>query len=427
MIGLMDCNNFFVSCERLFRPDLHKRPVMVLSSNDGCVVARSQEVKDLGVPMGAPYFEVTELCKKNHVTVFSSNFTLYRDISARVMTALREECGPIEVYSIDEAFFDVEKGLVEGRLDSIRANIIKKTGIPVSIGVATTKTLAKMANNIAKKGDVRRPTSNIFNGGEVGVCVMDDSLFGRVRSETLCGSVWGIGRETSAKLSAFNIKTVDDLLNVGLGFMRQQFGVHGERLFFELSGMTTQTYESIESAQVTISSTRSFAHSVRDRAVLESALGHHVIHVAEKLRERGMVASHLSIIAAPSRYGAYVLRKATAERELVIPTHDTTVLLKEALALLDTIYDPEIPYKKAGVTVSRIISEEYVSKSLFASPLKENQEGMYHTVDLINSRFGQGTVRPALMLGNGTWQDSKKLKSPEYTTKWTQIAYVKAI
>lgn len=413
MIGLMDCNNFFVSCERLFRPDLIKKPVAVLSANDGCIVARSQEVKDLGVPMGAPFFEIKDLCEKEGVTIFSSNFTLYRDLSARVMAALREECGSIVVYSIDEAFFELESEVDIEALTLMRARITQKTGIPVSFGVASTKTLAKIANAEAKRG--------------TGVSFLTDDRLQDIAHTVSCGSVWGIGRETAAKLATFNIKTVADLLLQGLGFMRQHFGVHGERLFFELSGIAAYTDDTEDAVHASISSTRSFAQIVRKRSVLESALGHHVAHVAEKLRERGVVASRLSIVAAPSRHGSYALRQGTAMRDLLVPTNDTTILLKESLSLLGTLYDAEIPYKKAGVTVSGIIPETYVSGNLFETPSKESGGGMYQTVDLINSRFGQGTIRPALTLGASAWQESKKRKSPEYTTQWAHIARVKAI
>jgi DNA polymerase V len=198
-IGLMDCNNFFVSCERLFRPDLLKKPVAVLSSNDGCIVARSQEVKELGIPMGAPYFMVRAICKKEGVTLFSSNFRLYRDISARVMHALCEEVDTFEVYSIDEAFFSIEETVTEEEVLLLRERIMQKTGIPVSFGIARTKTIAKAAGDHAKK--------------ESGVSILDATLWETKISEIPCGSIWGIGRQTSAKLTKLGINTVADLIS----------------------------------------------------------------------------------------------------------------------------------------------------------------------------------------------------------------------
>jgi DNA polymerase V len=239
--------------------------------------------------------------------------------------------------------------------------------------------------------------------------------------------VWGIGRETTLKLSALSIKTVDDLLSAGLGFMRQRFGVHGERLFFELSGIPTSQIRGEDSLKASISSTRSFAHVIHDKALLQSALGHHVAHIAEKLREQSVTASVLSIICAPSRYGAYALRKEGLHRELAFPTSDTVELLRETFVLLDILYDSSIPYKKAGVTVSGIIPEPFVPGRLFGDSGKERQEGMYQTIDSINNRFGKGTIRPGVTLNRGDWQESRKLKSPEYTTQWAHIASVKAI
>ncbi len=409
----MDCNNFFVSCERLFRPDLRQRPVAVLSSNDGCIVARSQEVKDLGVPMGIPLFEVKELCEKHNVTLFSSNFTLYRDISRRVMRALRDEYGSISIYSIDEAFFEVAEPVCVDAIMDIRSRIMQKTGIPVSFGIADTKTIAKVANGEAKRG--------------TGVVRIDLNEFKRIAPSISCGSVWGIGRETTLKLSALNINTVADLRSAGLGFMRHQFGVQGERLFFELSGIPASPGDVEDSIHGSISSTRSFAHAVHDKAMLQSALGYHVTHIGEKLRERCVTASVLSIMCTPSRYGAYALRKGNAHIELDCPTNDTGKLLKEAFILLDRLYEVGVPYKKAGITVSGIIPEAFVSGRLFNSPGGEKQEEMYQTIDSINNRFGRNTVRPGVTLNQGDWQENKRLKSPEYTTRWAHLARVKAI
>jgi DNA polymerase V len=200
MIGLLDCNNFFVSCERLFRPDLLKRPVAVLSSNDGCIVARSAEVKDLGVPMGVPYFQVKDVLTKAGAVLFSSNFTLYRDVSARVMDTLEDEVGLIDVYSIDEAFFEVEDDATEADVLAIRARVMKEVGVPVSIGIASTKTLAKQASVLAKKGN--------------GVCILTDALWQEKMEEVPCGSVWGLGRQTVIKHSScvYHFRSSDNIL-----------------------------------------------------------------------------------------------------------------------------------------------------------------------------------------------------------------------
>ena len=431
MIGLVDCNNFFVSCERLFRPDLRTKPVAVLSSNDGCIVARSQEVKDLGIPMSIPYFEVADICIKNKITLFSSNFALYRDISARVMNALKSECDSCEVYSIDEAFFQVDSDITESEITEIRRRIIQKTGIPVSIGVAQTKTLAKVANGIAKKRSthVRRPTSNMGDcGGMEGVCIMDEQMWKEVMREISCGSVWGIGRQTSAFLTTYNIQTVSDLLAQDRAFIKHSLGVVGERLVLELSGISVYTLgESMKEEQQSYTSSRSFSKPVTNRHTLMSALGHHISHIAEKLRLDGNVASKINIIIQGSRFGTFAHRNGTAQIDLMIPTDDTFVFMNEISKLLESIYDSEIPYKKAGVVVSGIRPKSSISDSLFgvAHSIKKTSK-INSVTDTLNKKFGIGTVRSAVTLDMHTWKERKKLKSPEYTTKWTEIAIVKA-
>lgn len=408
----MDCNNFFVSCERLFRPELIKKPVFVLSSNDGCVVARSQEVKDLGIPMGVPYFEVKDLCEKHKITVFSSNFTLYRDISSRVMSALKDEFESIDIYSIDEAFFEISNPDPD-EVMRMRERIMKKTGIPVSFGIAASKTLAKIANAEAKRSK--------------GVSILTNERAIEIGDQISCGSVWGIGRQTSSKLTAFKIHTIKDLREAGLNFMRQNFGVLGERLYFELSGIPASSSELDGSIPHSIASTRSFGEIVHDKETLKSALAHHIILIGEKLRIQEIAASTLTIICAPSRHGDYALRKGSVHRSLVLPTNDTQLLLKEAYEMLDSLYSSEIPYKKAGVIASGIVPESCISSSLFEPTSREKSKALYAVIDGLNNKFGKGTVSPALVHGGEGWREAKKNKSPEYTTSWTHIPNVKAI
>ncbi len=435
MIGLMDCNNFFVSCERLFRPDLVGKPVAVLSANDGCIVARSQEVKDMGIPMGAPLFQVQTQCKKEKITLFSSNFNLYRDISARVMNALRAECGEIEVYSIDEAFFAVPEPLSEEKIAQIRARIIQKTGIPVSIGVAKTKTLAKVANSIAKKkGNGRRPTSAItvsvvMSNMEDGVCVMDEGVWKECVAPLSCGSVWGIGRQTSAFLTKAGIHTVGELLAQDRAFIHSNLGVVGERLVLELSGTPVSRLGDRGGAvQESFTSTRSFGKIVTDKLTLQSALGHHVAHVAEKLRTHELVASTISVMARGSRFSDFAHREGVLMSTLLVPTDDTFVLTKEALRLLDKLFDPEIPYKKAGVILGGIESKHLAPVSLFPEEKRNTITSTLSVLsDTLNKRFGRDTIRPGITLGKEKWQEHTERLSPQYTTRWTEIARVKAM
>ncbi len=414
MIGLMDCNNFFVSCERLFRPDLLGKPVAVLSSNDGCFVARSQEVKDLGIPMGIPYFQVKDMCVKHDITLFSSNFTLYRDISARVMQALKSEFSTCEVYSVDEAFFSIDPGVTEEELVQVRKRIMQKTGIPVSIGVASTKTLAKVANGIAKKGS--------------GVYMLDDVRWEEIQGQVSCGSVWGIGRQTTAFLSKNGIYTVADLKRQDMSFIRKTLGVVGERLYLELSGVPVyRISDAVDGAQQSYASTRSFGKTVKDKMTLMSALGYHVAQVALKLRSDQMTTSQISIIIRGSRFGSYAGYEYSRTELLSTPTDDTALLTKEALRLLEDLYDPEIPYKKAGFIASRITPNDITQASLFDKEmLVQKKKGIDVVTDALNTKFGRGTVSLGIVFGTEKWQEKSQLKSPEYTTRWGDLVSVKA-
>jgi DNA polymerase V len=412
MIGLMDCNNFFVSCERLFRPDLKNKPVAVLSSNDGCIVSRSQEVKDFGIPMGIPYFEIKEICEKQGITLFSSNFTLYRDISSRVMSALEEEFEGCEIYSVDEAFFNVPDDIDITKLFDIRTRITQKTGIPVSLGVAQTKTIAKVANSHAKKGS--------------GVCILAQSNWDKITQDISCGSVWGIGRQTSEKLTKMGVSNVRDLLALDRGVIRQSFGVVGERLWLELSGTSVNCVgEHTVVGEQSMSSTRSFSKKTHEKAVILSALGYHATQVGKKLREHGVAASKVTVIVAPSRFSEYALRPSSASFVLPAPTNDTIELIRAAKHLLGTLYDEAIPYGKAGVIVHGIVPTDAVSGSLFENPgYKEKNLSM--VIDKINERFGNEAIHSGIVMSMHAWRERAELKSPEYTTAWSQIVRVKA-
>lgn len=435
MIGLMDCNNFFVSCERLFRPDLIGKPVIVLSSNDGCAVSRSQEVKDLGIPMGIPHFQIKDICKKEGVTVFSSNFALYRDISERVMTALKAEFEHCSVYSVDEAFFEIDAEVTEFEMAEIRTRIIQKTGIPVSIGVAKTKTLAKIANRIAKRGNVRRPTSHILSIMEEekieaneGVCIMNDTIYNTIVRDLPCGSIWGIGRQTSALLSKHKVYTIKGLLEQDSAFIKKHLGVGGERICMELRGVCAYALsESNDEEQGSYMSTRSFGAPVHDKEILRSALSYHVTHVAKKLRNDGCVAGRITVIVRGSRYGTFSHREGSRSAVLVEPTNSTIVLIKEAMKLLGALYTEEIPYKKAGIVVSDIRPKINASASLFEDKKTTETRGKIDAViDSLTDRFGNDIVHSGLIYKTTHWKEKRTYTSKEYTTKWDEIPLVKA-
>ena len=412
MIGLLDCNNFFVSCERLFRPDLTTRPVAVLSSNDGCIVARSQEVKDLGIPMGVPYFKVKDVLSKAGAVLFSSNFTLYRDLSSRVMNTLQKEIGLIDIYSIDEAFFEVADDITEEEVLAIRMRVIKEVGVPVSIGIASTKTLAKQASAMAKKMN--------------GVCILTEALWQEKMKDTPCGSVWGLGRQTVIKLREMGVTSVAQYVALSRPVIRQRFGVVGERIQNELNGL--RSYELGEDGsndvQQSITSSRSFEKTTSDLSALESALGYHVTEVAEKLREKQLLATTMTVMIMPSRHGDFFMRRGSISLNLTRPTNETRLILQEAFSALRKIYQKEIPYKKAGVLLGGLLPLHTNTGSLFDVGTTDVHV-LDEIADEVNSKFGHGTLRSGAILTSGA-RGSAKLRSKEYTTRWGDIPTVHA-
>jgi DNA polymerase V len=412
-IGLVDCNNFFVSCERLFRPDLRKKPTLVLSSNDGCVVARSQEVKDLGIPMGAPYFKIKDLVKEHQIAIFSGNFALYRDISSRVMQVLKEEVGNVEQYSIDEAFFELSQhtpNLLES-LHNIRQAIETQVGVPVSLGLSRTKTIAKFASEKEKKHSR--------------ACVLLGEEWQILTTTIAVSEIWGIGRQTTAKLNQLGINTVADLLKADRARIDKIFGINGLRLLSELSQQPVYDLFEAPALQHSIMSTRSFSRTVTDLKELKQAVNIHVESVCEDLREMKAVAKEIRVMILPSRHGDYLLRGGVLSVSLDEGSSDTRVVLKEAYKLLERIYESGVPYKKAGVIVGSI--EEVVVKqgSLFT---KENPDdpALMSLIDQVNQRFGRSHLMIGRINQKYTWQAQTEHLSPNYTTKWSDLKSVRA-
>lgn len=414
-IGLLDCNNFFVSCERLFRPDLISRPVVVLSGNDGCVVARSNEVKELGIPMGVPYFQVKKELSEAGAAIFSSNFTLYRDISARVMSVLRQETEVVEQYSVDEAFFTVTGTPEEvvASLRSIKQVIEQKVGVPVSVGAGKSKTIAKYASEKEKRGS--------------GVCLMAGTGWRKETAQVPLSAIWGIGRQTTKKLQEQGLTTVADLLAADSARVERLFGVAGMRTRAELNEQTIYRLGERVASPKSIMSTRSFKNTTTDARVVEDALAYHVAEVAAELREKGLVAQSVSVLARPSRHSDWVLRGGTKEVILTAPSNDTRVLLRESKRLFAELYESGVPYKKAGIIVGLITESSYQQADLFMTtdPYKDSDE-VLSVMDTLNQRFGKDTVTLGRSGHSGAWQPSRTLLSPHYTTQWSDLISVKA-
>jgi len=413
-IALLDCNNFFVSCERLFRPDLLKKPVVVLSSNDGCVVARSKEIKDIGIPMGVPYFQIKDTLLKSKAVVFSSNFALYRDISRRVFEVVRSEFKLVEQYSIDESFIKFESEDPIPMMIKLKKMVEQQVGIPVSIGIAPSKTLAKYASVVAKR------TS--------GVTWLPLVEFNKLSSTVKLGEIWGVGRKTAVRFSNERIFTVADFLAVPESVISARYGLEGRRLFAELSGHNAYPFLLVRPSQKSIMSTRSFATATCDKNVVKNALLHHLYQAVEDLLVMNLEAKTIKIMFAPSRFGEYALSGVSVEIILPSQTADIFVLQKTVLDLFIKVYKPNVPYKKAGIMLGGLVSKQIKTSSLFDTIETVNKTAVLTDMLFsINKNIGSevlqiGRVRTLLP----AWSQKCKLLSPSYTTSWSSLKSVQA-
>jgi DNA polymerase V len=412
MIGVLDCNNFFVSCERLFRPDLLGKPVAVLSSNDGCIVARSKEIKDMGIPMGVPYFQVKDTLTKAKATLFSAHFALYRDISKRVFQIVKDRCATLEQYSIDEAFFRLEVASVaeaEAFAYELKQEVERLSGIPVSIGIGTSKTIAKYASTRAKKGN--------------GVMVYDREAWLALTPTIPIGELWGVGRRLNRRFELAQISTVAGLVACPVASIQSQFGVVGARLRAEVSGQVAYPVSTQHTIAQSIMSTRSFGVKTNDLAVIKDALAYHVRHVSAEVRSLGCGATQIAVMLLTSRHGDYVLRGGVKTHHLTTVEDDSAVLLKTALDLLGKLYEPGVPYQKVGCVLRGITPTGVVTPSLFAV---ESTSSVSALMDEINGRFGVEMMQVGRFKQAKDWRPKQEHISPAYTTQWTQLARVRA-
>ena len=431
MYALVDCNNFYVSCERVFQPRLEGRPVVVLSNNDGCVISRSAEAKALGLRMGDPYFQVKPLLEQHHVAVFSSNYALYGDMSRRVMWYLSQVAPAVEVYSIDEAFLDLhgmERFLVES-LDTfartVRANVLARTGIPTCVGVAPTKTLAKLANRLAKKSPAMG-----------GVCSLDTDERRRGALEQVAvEDVWGIGRQYAQKLYAAGITTAADLAGCSEAFARQHLGgVVGARLVRELQGVPCQGLAPSEDgtrARRSLCCSRTFGQPLRAFPDVLGAVSAFASRAAEKLRQQGDAAHLLTIFLSKSRYGQEPPPySGSVVLTLPVASNDTGELVRVARAALQRLWQPGNRYTKAGVILDGLEPAGQQQLPLFeAGPVTEKRSQLMAEVDTLNRRFGKGTVQlAATALAPGQvrapWEGQAQWRTPQYTTRLEDLLRV---
>ncbi len=412
-IGVLDCNNFFVSCERLFRPDLHGKPVVVLSSNDGCVVARSQEVKDMGIPMGVPYFQIKDILDKQKVTVFSSHLALYRDVSRRVFEVLRKEITTVEQYSVDEAFFvlPIDKNS-ETVARAVRDIVQAQVGVPVSIGVGFSKTQAKSAVTVAKKGS--------------GVHIWSPATWEAAALALPLASIWGVGAKLEMRAKQHSLQTVADYLAADSARIQQLFGVVGVRLQQELAGVAIDFVGKQTKQQQSIMSSRSFKHTTVDRSVVADAIAYHVRHIATSMREQNVGAIELRVSIHASRHGDFVLQGGSKSAVFNAPTNDTIELLRVAAALCDELFVVGVPYKKVGVVASGLQSEPGSQTTLFEASQPADRDSLLTAIDAINAKSGLETIVIGSRLRTKDWGSKVDARSPAYTTRWSDLASVKA-
>jgi DNA polymerase V len=422
LIALVDCNNFYVSCERVFRPDLIGKPLMVLSNNDGCVVARSKEVKDLGVKMGVPVFQVQQLINQHQIHLFSSNYTLYADMSSRVMATLEAFAPAMEVYSIDEAFLDLTGVCQQDPVaygQRIRKAVVRNTGIPVCVGMGPTKTLAKLANFAAKKWS---KTEGVLD------------LSGLIRREKLMklvpvGEVWGIGSKTTAKLNKLGIYTVSDLASQSPQKIQKAFNVVVARTVMELNGTTCLELEEISPNKQQIVCSRSFSRRLTQYQELSKALSDFCSRAAEKLRRQQSVTGCVTVFIRTSPFNPHEPQyQRSASIKLDAATQDTRILITTANRLLSEIFKTGYNYQKCGVQLSYIQSESAPGQlELFAfqnSNLPTENSPLMTAMDQINRRFPKKLSVAAIGFDK-SWKPKAERISRRYTTDWRELAWVK--
>ncbi|NRP53343.1 translesion error-prone DNA polymerase V subunit UmuC [Marinobacterium sp. xm-m-383] len=418
VIALVDCNNFYVSCERLFRPDLQGVPMVVLSNNDGCAVARSAEVKALGVKMGVPRFQIEELIEQHGICTFSSNYTLYGDISARVMNTLESIAPRVFVYSIDEAFMDLSGlqknySLLEfGRFT--KSKVEKEVGIPVCVGISTTKTLAKLANQGAKK--------YLSTGGVVDLTEVERQR--KLMAMTEVGDVWGVGRRISQRLESMGVKSALDLADADPKWIRKHFSVVLERTVSELNGVSCIPFDDTPPVKKQIVVSRSFGERITELAEMRKAIAGFITRAAEKLRKEGQVAQHLQVFLRTSPFAKSQPQYANSTSErLVEPTDDTRRLLAASMRLIERIWLGGYQFAKAGVMLSDFYDPKLQQQTLFCAEGDSRSEALMTTLDQINYKTGQ--VQFARRIDRNPWDMKREMLSPRYTTSWLELPRVK--
>ena len=413
--ALIDCNNFFVSCERVFRPDLEHEPVAVLSNNDGCVIARSNEIKALGIPMGVPLFKVRDIVRAHKVTLFSANFELYGDISQRIVQLLREETPLIEVYSIDENFIDLSKLQIddhEAWARRVRTRIQQEVGIPTSIGIAPTKTLAKVASTFAK------------SHGDGTWVIKTDKQREALLAELPIEDIWGIGRRLAPKLLDRGVSKALQLTSTSDAWLRTQFTITSMKMVDELRGIPRIPFGDQHAQRASIMRSRSFGHRVRNYFQLESAVATFTAQAVSRLRAQDSICGGVSVFLQVAEREGSIKRYVSQFVKLNEPSAHTGELIAAALRGLELLYDPDASYKKAGVNLVDIVDAHAWQLSLLEKRGTRREKGiiLMDNVDRLNKRYGKNTVWHASEARQtATWHSKRERQSPRYTTSLVDL------
>ena len=417
-IALLDCNNFYASCERVFDASIITKPIVVLSNNDGCVIARSEEAKQIGITMGAPLFKVESLLEDNDAEIFSSNYALYGDMSGRVMNLLHNFTPEVEIYSIDEAFLNLEprKHSLDNLAGSIREKMYKWTGIPVSIGIAETKVLAKIANKRAKKGELReKGVLNLYRS---------DKTEG-ILKETLVDDIWGIGYRSGLKLRTNNISTAWQLRESDNRFIKKLLSVVGARIVLELRGVKCLPFEQIAVKKHSITCSRSFGNTVSNYELIKEAVLYFLTRACEKMRKHNLAANAVTIFIGTDRFRPIPEPYSqSATYSSTYPTDSNQEIQEWSIKTLERIFKPGFEYRKAGIILSGLVPSENLTKRMFDDKAFQKQHNLMKAVDELNRKFGKDTVKFGSVKTEGTWKMKQTRKSSSYTTNWNELLLV---
>ena len=416
-IALIDCNSFYVSCERLFKPKLLNKPVVVLSNNDGCVISRSNEAKALGIKMGEPFFKVKDLVSKHKVFVFSSNYALYGDLSRRVMKILKTFSPNVEIYSIDEAFLDlsfVEENKTEELAKEIRNRILKWTGIPTSVGISNTKTLSKVANHIAKKNNT-------------GVMYLDPKYSDEYLKKFEIQDIWGVGRQLTKFFIKNNILTAFDLKNVSNTWIKKSTNVLSAKTVMELRGIPCIDLLPHSEKRKSCCVSRSFGRKVSNLEELKEAITAHALNATEKIRTDEQITRSITVFIRTSPFNKdkrYYSNSHTIE--LPIDTNNSLEIVKYALEALDKIYKPGYLYQKAGIILSKLKDADKFERNLLTPIIEKDLKKLMNAIDLTNTKYGRYSISLAQAGINKSWKMRRQHSSKIDTASFYDLPTIRA-